>query len=77
MFGNDYNTGTALVFETSFTLSISQKPMRSQIPEEMIETVDVFNVGTGRNTVLELIETFEEVNNLNSIINRRQKTRRY
>ena len=33
--------------------------------KEMIETVDVFNVGTGKgNTVLELIETFEEVNNL-------------
>ena len=31
----------------------------------MIETVDVFNVGTGTgNTVLELIETFEKVNNL-------------
>ena len=33
--------------------------------EEMSEAIDVFNVGTGKgNTVLELIETFEEVNNL-------------
>ena len=31
----------------------------------MKETVDVFNVGTGKgNTVLELLETFEKVNNL-------------
>ena len=31
----------------------------------MDKTVDVFNVGTGKgNTVLELIETFERVNNL-------------
>jgi len=31
----------------------------------MNEAVDIFNVGTGKgNTVLELIETFEKVNNL-------------
>ena len=67
VFGNDYNTkdGTC-IRDFIHVVDLAEAHVAAlNYSEEMIETVDVFNVGTGKgNTVLELIETFEEVNNL-------------
>ena len=67
VFGNDYNTkdGTC-IRDFIHIVDLAEAHVAAlNYTEEMVETVDVFNVGTGRgNTVLELIETFEKVNNL-------------
>ena len=67
VFGNDYNTkdGTC-IRDFIHVVDLAEAHVAAlNYAEEMVENVDVFNVGTGRgNTVLELIETFEKVNNL-------------
>lgn len=67
VFGNDYNTkdGTC-IRDFIHVMDLSEAHVASlKYSESMSETVDVFNVGTGKgNTVLELIETFEKVNGL-------------
>jgi len=67
VFGNDYNTkdGTC-IRDFIHVVDLAEAHVAAlNYSEEMSETFDVFNVGTGKgNTVLELIETFEKVNNL-------------
>ena len=67
VFGNDYDTkdGTC-IRDFIHVVDLAEAHVAAlNYSNEMIETVDVFNVGTGKgNTVLELIETFEKVNNL-------------
>ena len=67
VFGNDYNTkdGTC-IRDFIHVMDLSEAHVASlKYSESMSEKVDVFNVGTGKgNTVLELIETFEKVNDL-------------
>ena len=67
VFGNDYNTidGTC-VRDFIHVMDLAEAHVASlKYSQDMSETIDVFNVGTGRgNTVLELIETFEKVNGL-------------
>lgn len=67
VFGNDYNTkdGTC-VRDFIHVVDLAEAHVAAlNYSEKMNETVDVFNVGTGKgNTVLELIETFEKVNGL-------------
>ena len=67
VFGNDYNTkdGTC-IRDFIHVVDLAEAHIAAlNYSGEMDETVDVFNVGTGKgNTVLELIETFEKVNNL-------------
>lgn len=67
VFGNDYNTkdGTC-IRDFIHVVDLAEAHVAAlNYSEEMNEAVDVFNVGTGKgNTVLELIETFEKVNNL-------------
>ena len=67
VFGNDYDTedGTC-IRDFIHVVDLAEAHVAAlNYSKEMIETVDVFNVGTGRgNTVLELIETFEKVNKL-------------
>ena len=77
VFGNDYNTkdGTC-IRDFIHVVDLAEAHVAAlNYSEKMIEAVDILNVGTGQgNTVLELIETFEKVNNhkLNySIGNRR------
>ena len=67
VFGNDYDTkdGTC-IRDFIHVVDLAEAHVAAlNYSEEMVETVDVFNVGTGKgNTVLELIEIFEKVNNL-------------
>ena len=67
VFGNDYDTkdGTC-VRDFIHVVDLAEAHLAAlSYSEKMYEAVDVFNVGTGNgNTVLELIETFEKVNNL-------------
>lgn len=77
VFGNDYDTkdGTC-IRDFIHVVDLAEAHVAAlNYSEEMVETMDVFNVGTGQgNTVLELIEIFEKVNNLKlnySIGNRR------
>lgn len=67
VFGNDYNTkdGTC-IRDFIHVVDLAEAHVAAlNYSEKMSEDVDVFNVGTGKgNTVLELIETFEKVNNL-------------
>jgi len=67
VFGNDYNTkdGTC-IRDFIHVVDLAEAHVAAlNYSEEMSEAIDVFNVGTGKgNTVLELIETFENVNNL-------------
>ena len=67
VFGNDYDTkdGTC-IRDFIHVVDLAEAHVAAlNYSKEMIKTVDVFNVGTGKgNTVLELIETFEEVNDL-------------
>ena len=67
VFGNDYDTkdGTC-IRDFIHVVDLAEAHVAAlNYSEEMIETVDVFNVGTGKGvTVLELIETFEKSNNL-------------
>ena len=67
VFGNDYNTmdGTC-IRDFIHIVDLAEAHVAAlDYSENMNETVDVFNVGTGKgNTVLELIETFEKVNNI-------------
>lgn len=67
VFGNDYNTkdGTC-IRDFIHVMDLAEAHVASlNYSEGMSETVGVFNVGTGKgNTVLELIETFEKVNEL-------------
>ena len=67
VFGNDYNTkdGTC-IRDFIHVVDLAEAHVGAlNYSEKMKETVDVFNVGTGKgNTVLELLETFEMVNNL-------------
>ncbi len=67
VFGNNYATkdGTC-IRDFIHVVDLAEAHVAAlNYSEEMIETVDVFNVGTGKgNTVLELIETFEKVNKL-------------
>ena len=67
VFGNDYDTkdGTC-IRDFIHVVDLAEAHVAAlNYSEKMDKTVDVFNVGTGKgNTVLELIETFERVNNL-------------
>ena len=67
VFGNDYNTkdGTC-IRDFIHVVDLAEAHVAAlNYSEKMDETVDVFNVGTGQgNSVLELIKTFEKVNNL-------------
>ena len=67
VFGNDYDTkdGTC-IRDFIHVVDLAEAHVAAlNYSETMNEAVDVFNVGTGNgNTVLELIETFEKVNNL-------------
>ena len=67
VFGNDYDTkdGTC-IRDFIHVVDLAEAHVAAlNYSKEMMEAVDVFNVGTGQgNTVLELIETFEKVNNL-------------
>ena len=67
VFGNDYDTkdGTC-IRDFIHVVDLAEAHVAAlNYSEKMNETVDVFNVGTGQgNTILELIETFEKVNNL-------------
>ena len=67
VFGNDYNTkdGTC-IRDFIHVVDLAEAHVAAlNYSGKMNETVDVFNVGTGLgNTVLELIETFEKVNNV-------------
>ena len=67
VFGNDYNTkdGTC-VRDFIHVVDLAEAHVAAlNYSEKMSEAFDVFNVGAGKgNTVLELIETFEKVNNL-------------
>ena len=67
IFGNDYDTkdGTC-IRDFIHVVDLAEAHVAAlNYSEEMVETVDIFNVGTGNgNTVLELIETFEKVNSL-------------
>ena len=67
VFGNDYDTkdGTC-IRDFIHVVDLAEAHVAAlNYSEKMKETVDVFNVGTGKgNTVLELLETFEMVNNL-------------
>ena len=67
VFGNNYNTkdGTC-IRDFIHVVDLAEAHVAAlKYSEKMNEIVDVFNVGTGQgNTVLELIETFEKVNNL-------------
>ena len=67
VFGNNYNTkdGTC-IRDFIHVVDLAEAHVAAlNYSEKMNETVDVFNVGTGMgNTVLDLIETFEKVNNL-------------
>ena len=66
VFGNDYDTkdGTC-IRDFIHVVDLAEAHVAAlNYSEIMNETVDVFNVGTGQgNSVLELIETFEKVNN--------------
>lgn len=68
VFGNDYDTkdGTC-IRDFIHVVDLAEAHVAAlNYSEGMDEALDVFNVGTGEgNTVLELIETFEKVNNLN------------
>ena len=67
VFGNDYNTkdGTC-IRDFIHVVDLAEAHVAAlNYSEKMNESMDVFNVGTGNgNTVLELIETFEKVNDL-------------
>jgi len=67
VFGNDYNTkdGTC-IRDFIHVVDLAEAHVAAlNYSAKMNKAVDVFNVGTGKgNTVLELIETFEKVNNL-------------
>ena len=67
IFGNDYDTkdGTC-IRDFIHVVDLAEAHVAAlHYSEKMNEAIDVFNVGTGKgNTVLELIETFETVNNL-------------
>lgn len=67
VFGNDYNTkdGTC-IRDFIHVVDLAEAHVAAlNYSEKMNEAVDVFNVGTGQgNSVIELIETFEEVNEL-------------
>ena len=67
VFGNNYETkdGTC-VRDFIHVVDLAEAHVAAlNYSQRMNEAVDVFNVGTGKgNTVLELIETFEKVNNL-------------
>ena len=67
VFGNDYNTkdGTC-IRDFIHVVDLAEAHVAAlRYSEKMNEAVNVFNVGTGKgNTVLELIETFEKVNQL-------------
>lgn len=67
VFGNDYNTkdGTC-VRDFIHVVDVAEAHVATlKYSEKMNEAVEVFNIGTGQgNTVLELIETFERVNDL-------------
>ena len=67
VFGNDYDTkdGTC-IRDFIHVVDLAEAHVAAMnYSEKMNEAVDVFNVGTGQgNTVLELIKTFEKVNNL-------------
>eukprot|EP00918_Siedleckia_nematoides_P049995 GHVU01109431.1.p1 GENE.GHVU01109431.1~~GHVU01109431.1.p1 ORF type:complete len:239 (-),score=22.49 GHVU01109431.1:299-1015(-) len=67
VFGKDYNTkdGTC-IRDFIHVVDLAEAHVAAlRYSEKMNEAVNVFNVGTGKgNTVLELIETFEKVNNL-------------
>ena len=68
VFGNDYDTkdGTC-IRDFIHVVDLAEAHVAAlNYSEGMDEALDVFNVGTGEgNTVLELIKTFEKVNNLN------------
>jgi UDP-glucose 4-epimerase len=67
VFGNDYNTkdGTC-IRDFIHVVDLAEAHVAAlNYSENMCKRFDVFNVGTGKgNTVLELIETFETVNDL-------------
>jgi UDP-glucose 4-epimerase len=67
VFGNDYNTkdGTC-IRDFIHVVDLAEAHVAAlHYSERMNEAQDVFNVGTGKgNTILELIETFEKVNEL-------------
>ena len=67
VFGNDYDTkdGTC-IRDFIHVVDLAEAHVATlNYSEKMNESVDVFNVGTGKgNTVLELINTFEKVNNI-------------
>ena len=67
VFGNDYNTkdGTC-IRDFVHVVDLTEAHVAAlNYSEKMNEAMDVFNVGTGQgNTVLELIKTFEKVNNI-------------
>ena len=67
VFGNDYNTkdGTC-IRDFIHVVDLAEAHVAAlNYSGKMTEDVDIFNVGTGiGNTVIELIEAFEKVNNL-------------
>jgi UDP-glucose 4-epimerase len=67
VFGNDYDTkdGTC-IRDFIHVVDLAEAHVAAlNYSEKMSEAIDVFNVGTGKgNTVLELIETFENVNGI-------------
>ena len=67
VYGNNYNTkdGTC-IRDFIHVVDLAEAHVAAlNYSERMSESVDVFNVGTGRgNTVLELIEAFEKINDL-------------
>ena len=67
VFGNDYNTkdGTC-IRDFIHVVDLAEAHVASlDYSTSMAEDIDIFNVGTGQGiTVLELISTFENVNNL-------------
>jgi UDP-glucose 4-epimerase len=67
VFGNDYNTkdGTC-IRDFIHIVDLAEAHVAAlNYSQHMSEKVDIFNVGTGNgNSVLELIETFEKVNEL-------------
>ena len=68
VFGNDYNTpdGTC-IRDFIHVMDLAEAHVAAlDYSNSMQEDLEVFNVGTGKgNSILELIKTFEEVNNLN------------
>ena len=67
VFGSDYNTRDgSCIRDFIHVVDLAEAHVAAlKYSDQMSQPVDVFNVGTGEgNTVLELLNTFEEVNNV-------------